>query len=143
MNYDGWFHCDCEDGFILTEDQQTCRGFFEINHKCVLICKIITSCDRDVVFTFLVFIIEIQCVPIKRKPERHFSTNIDFFFCIKYNFHCYKVPLFFFHLTPKLTEQEQCEISMSKSGCAELNGYGLYVQRTAKCSNGLAKGWFI
>ena len=42
-----------------------------------------------------------------------------------------------------MTKQEQFEISMSKSGCAELMvTICIHVQRTAQCSDSLAKGWF-
>ena len=61
--------------------------------------------------------------PNKRETRKssYFPTEIESF--IKYNFHCYKVHFIFFHLTPKIscprmTEQEQFEMSMSKSVCA-------------------------
>ena len=59
------------------------------------------------------------------RKSSYFLTEIESF--IKYNFHFYKVQFIFFHFDtknalqcPRMTEQEQFEMSMSKSGCAEL-----------------------
>ena len=91
----------------------------------------------------------IQCGPIKRKPERAVvSTDIESF--IKYNFHLCKVQFIFFHLTSKLICNAHAWPSKTNVNfqCQNQVAQNLWLRtvRTTygpRCSNGLAKGWFI
>ena len=87
--------------------------------------------------------------PNKKETRKssYFSTDIESF--IIYHFNCSKVQFIFFHLTPKLSCNAHAWPSKNnlnfnvKIRLRRINGYGLYVQGTAECSNALAKGWFI